>query len=195
MSAYLTSNDTISALVTYWDKSCSHGTYNTPKSQLVRAHAAASDRNGNGWDHYQADQDTCRLIGCYDTPAKAVFALLVAENVLSLQARYPDSPDMWSAATLYRFKPSATVHNWLHCAPLGHGNLVGMASGYGYQACEHDGWKCSIAYQLIDQIKSNLLQDLARRDCGSENHWADFEEPAAATSAPKLISLAELARG
>ena len=194
MSAYLASDDAISALVTYWELSANHGNYTTPLDQLIRAHAAASDRSGNGWNHYQADKDARDLIHEHGTPAKAAFALLVAENVRSLEARYPTSPEMWSGAELYRFKPSATVQRWMLYAPLGHGNLVGMASSYAYQACEHNGWERSTAFQLIEQIRSNLLRDLERRDCKEGGQGASFQEPAPDPSTPQLVSLASLAR-
>ena len=189
MSAYLTSNDTINALVTYWELSARHGNYSTPQQQLMRAHMAI-----NGWNDYQADKDTMELIHKHGTPERAAFALLVAENVRSLEARYPDSPAMWSAAELYTFKRSGSVQRWMIYAPHGQGNLVGMARGYGYQACEHDNWASSVAYQLIEQIKYALLGDLERRDCKGENQWASFEEPAPDLSGPQLVSLAGLAR-
>lgn len=198
MSAYLASNDAISALITYWERSASHGNYTTPLEQLTRAHAAASDRAGNGWNHYQADTDTRALVREHGgSVTAAAFALLVAENVSSLQARYPDSPDMWSGAELYRFCPSASVQLWIYYSPQGHGNLVGMASSYAYQACEHDGWERSPAFQLIEQIRGFLLRDLERRDCRDMgNQSASFQEPESSTPAamPQLVSLAQLAR-
>lgn len=194
MSAYLASNDAISALATYWEQSARLGNYTTPQDQLIRAHAAASDRSGNGWNHYQADKDARELIYEHGTPERAAFALLVAENVRSLETRYPDSPEMWSAAELYRFRPSASVQRWMHYAPHGHGHLVGMASSYAYQACEHDNWPCSVAYQLIEQIRTALLHDLERRDCKEGRQGASFEEPAPDPSTPQLVSLAGLAR-
>jgi hypothetical protein len=194
MSAYLASNDAISALTTYWEQSARFGNYTTPRDQLIRAHAAASDRSGNGWNHYQADKDARELICEHGSPERAAFALLVAENVCSLQTRYPDSPDMWSAAELYRFRPSASVQRWMHYAPHGHGHLVGMASSYEYQACEHAEWPCSVAYQLIEQIRTALLRDLERRDCKEGGQGASFEEPAPDPSTPQLVSLAGLAR-
>ena len=207
MSAYLASNDTLSALITYWERSASHGNYTTPLDQLTRAHAAASDRAGNGWNNYQADADARDLMREHGgSVTAAAFALLVAENVRSLQARYPGSPDMWDSAELYKFKPSAAVQRWMNYAPLGQGNLVQMASSYAYQACEHDGWERSPAFQLIEQIRGFLLRDLEHRDCKDSHHGASFEEPedprevamhkalsGRASSNPYLVSLYEVA--
>jgi hypothetical protein len=193
MSAYLASNDAISALTTYWEQSARLGNYTTPRDQLTRAHAAASDRSGFGWNHHRATTEAQDLIHEHGTPERAVFALLLAENIRSLEARYPDSPEMWSAAELYRFSPSASVQRWMHYAPHGHGHLVGMASSYAYQACEHDGWPCSVAYQLIEQIRSALLRDLERRDCKEGGQGASFEEPAPDPFTPQPVSLSGLA--
>ena len=195
MSAYLASNDTLSALITYWERSASHGNYTTPMERLTTAHAAASDRSGNGWNHYQADSDARALVSEHNgSITAAAFALLVTENVRSLQARYPHAPEMWSEAETYRFRPSASVNLWMHYHPNGQGNLVGMASGYAYQACEHDGWVRSPAFQLIEQIRDFLLRDLERRDCKDSHHGASFEEPETDTPAPRLVSLADMAR-
>ena len=169
--------------------------YTNPAEQLVRAHLAASARSGKGWNHHQAIDDAQSLIHSLNgTPATAAFALLVAENVRSLQFRYPGDTDMYSAADLYRFRPSASVRRWMHYAPCGQGNLVGIASGYVYQSCECDDWDCSIAFQLIQQIRAFLLEDLKRRDCEDECSGASFEEPKPSASTPQLVSLAELAR-
>jgi hypothetical protein len=188
MSAYLASNDAISALTTYWEMSAMRGNYTTPAEQLVRAHLAASARSGKGWNHYQAIDDAQSLIHSHGTPATAVFALLVAENVRSLQFRYPGNPDMYSAADLYRFRPSGSVKRWMRFAPHGEGNLVGIARSYAYQSCECDDWKCSIAFQIIEQIRDFLLEDLKRRDCKDEHIGASFEEPKSSASTPQLLT-------
>jgi hypothetical protein len=185
MSAYLASNDAISALVTYWEISAIRGNYTTPAEQVTRAHLAASARSGRGWNHHQAINDAQSLIHRHGTPAIAVFSLLVAENVRSLQFRYPGDTDMYSAADRYRFRSSASVKQWMQ---YGQGNLVGIARSYAYQSCECDDWGCSIAFQLIQQIRDFLLEDLKRRDCKDEYIGAAFKEPK--SSASTLITIA-----
>ena len=175
MPAYLTSCDTISALVTYWFASAEGSRHSTPRDNLRNAFYLT---HGN---HYHADQQAAELIYGMNgagSAEEAVFQLLVSENVLSLKARYPHAPEMWEEAENYVFKRSQSVFRWMNYAPFGHGNLVDMARGYSYQSCEHEGWEKSVAFQIIQQIRAFLLDDLAKRDTDGKSHWASFEEPA-----------------
>lgn len=188
MSAYLTSNDTISALVTYWGTMASRGC-STSEAQLSRCYSLAkrAQNGGEGWyfDWASSEVDALRKSQSLET---VVFNHLLQENVNSLQARYPDSPEMWSGAKVYRLRRSAQVSRWINYRPLGQGHLVGMVRGYEYQSCEHDGWEKSVAYQICQQIRQFLLQDLEARDCGDRTCWASYEEPSSTDSAPVSLS-------
>ena len=184
MSAYLTSCDTISALVTYWYESAAADRYHTPESALISAFYGTT---GNHYAAERAVKDLIYSINGAGKFEKAVFQLLVSENVLSLQACYPHAPEMWENAENYVFKRSQSVFRWMNYAPFGHGNLVDMARGYSYQSCEHEGWKKSVAFEIIQQIRAFLLGDLAKRDTDGKLHWASFEEPASA--APEMVRL------
>ena len=190
MSAYLSSNDTISALVTYWSDSASHRNYTTPKDSLSRAFAMAklAQDEDRAYPHGWAEEQTMKAIAKYGSTEKAAFALLVLENIKSLISRYPGDDEMFEEASFYQFKRSAQVMRWLHYAPLGHGFLVGMVKGYSYQSCEHESWEQSAAFQLCEQIKGFLLSDLERRDCKGEKSWASFVEPITTASAPVSLS-------
>lgn len=190
MSAYLSSNDTINALVTYWSDSASHRNYTTPKDSLCRAFAMAklAQEESRAYPHDWAEEQTMKAITEYGGAEKAAFALLLLENVKSLISRYPDDDEMFEDAYLYRFNRSAQVMRWLHYAPLGHGFLVGMVKGYVYQSCEHESWEQSAAFQLCKQIKDFLLSDLERRDCNGEGSWASFVEPVTTAAAPARLS-------
>ena len=190
MSAYLSSNDTISALITYWADSASRRNYTTSRDSLCRAFAMAklAQDECQAYPHEWAEEQTVRTIAKYGGPEKAAFALLVLENVKSLISRYPGADDMFEEASSYRFKRSVQVNRWLHYAPLGHGFLVGMVRGYCYQACEHESWEQSVAFQLCQQIKDFLLADLERRDCKGDGCWASFTEPESTAPAPVSMS-------
>lgn len=177
MSAYLTSNDTLSALVSYWEHSTRVHSRIGLHEQLTRAYAAASDRRGTGWASSWAHNQVTALLKDHPSACHAAFALLLQENINSLAALYPDHEEMWSDANTYRFRHSAAVQRWVNCRPFGHGHLVGMARGYSYQSCEHKGWSGSEAYQIIEQIRTGLLIDLEQRDCPAGGPWASFTEP------------------
>ena len=114
-----------------------------------------------------------RLAG--GSPAAAVFELLLAENVASLQARYPDSPEMWQAAEGYRYRPCAGVRRWINANKCG--PIVGLVRGFNYQSCEHASWEKSIGWQLLQQIRHQLLIHLENRDTeNAQLCWADWQE-------------------
>ncbi len=187
MSAYLASADCISALATYWHESLLRSRYEQPTHALGRAIGCAALAAGKPWPadaHLKADK-LLNLASRTGGPASAAFELLLAENVASLQARYPDSPDMWQAASSYRYKPSAYIRDILNRG-YGQGALVGMLRGFKYQACEHDAWESSIGFQICEQISYQLLRHLEARD-GSET-WASWDEPVQTEPQPVRLS-------
>jgi hypothetical protein len=186
MSAFLCSNDTISAITTYWDR---HRNGATPAGRLTSAITWALESVDLACDRGDIVAD--ELIRVHRGADRAVFHILLAENVKSLKARYPGCDDMWAESESYVYKRSASVHRWLHCMPHGHGNLVGLVNGYSYQSCEHDEWPHSIAYHLIEQVKHSLLRDLESRDCKDDTQWATFQEPSAA---PLVVNLSDLVK-
>ena len=177
MSAFLSSNDAISALATYWESSCNPSNFTTPADSLLRAFAQTCEAihgvYDTGWatTEHQASREkfgTADAVGL-------VFQLLLNENLASLAARYPDwVDDNEATAKGYRFRRLRTVHAWQNQNQLG--KLVGIVNGYCYQACEHDSWSKSVAYQIIKQIERNMLKNMEARDCGSNTNWADFKD-------------------
>lgn len=188
MSAFLSSQDTIRALATFWEESLTRSRYGTPSMELGRAIGCAALAAGKPWpaDCYETAAD---LVHSANGSAAAVaFELLLAENVASLQARYPDSPEMWAAAASYRYAPSPMVRLWINANRCG--QLVGLVRGFAYQACEHRSWEHSPGYQLILQIKDQLLAQLETRDSGTESTrlWASWEEPETTEPVPVRLS-------
>ncbi len=84
--------------------------------------------------------------------AETVFWLLVNENTRSLQARYPQSPDMWENAKSYKFKyiPNAKQ---LYSV----GEIAKAIDGLEYQSCEADNHEDTEAYLLTRQMQKHLL--------------------------------------
>jgi len=187
MSAYLSSNDCLNALVTYWELRSDQGA-NNARDQLARAYSWFYDKHGKKcYSHSHGVEQAANAINEHGTAANAVFKILLSENIRSLNARYPGREEMWGQAEHYRFYRSSAVLRWTAYKPHGEGNLVGMLRGYRYQSCEHDTWIQSTAYQILEQIKEYLLQDLERRDCGTDYEWADYTETPSA-GGPVLLS-------
>lgn len=96
--------------------------------------------------------------------ADEVGAMLWAENVLSVQARYPDvlDPDggeypgpadfVDAEVFTYRFKGLGR--------PLSPVEALKALDCYTYQSCEHDGWKASQAYAFCDALRDTLIGEL-----------------------------------
>ena len=93
----------------------------------------------------------------YLTPetAEVVFWILVNENTRSLQARYPESPDMWEAAKQYAFTyiPDA---NRLYSV----GEIAMALDGLEYQSCETDDYYQSEAHRIVQNMRKHLLTQL-----------------------------------
>jgi hypothetical protein len=127
MSAYMVSDETIAALVD------------------VAVYGPAPD----GWD----------WAGAPVPPDKAnVLAQgLIAVNVLSLKARYPDAwPQMIRDSEPYEHLPAI--------ARIGRRpNIVQalkLIAHWRYQSCEHDGWEHSSAAQVMRTLETRLIQQL-----------------------------------
>lgn len=77
------------------------------------------------------------------------FAALVAENKVSLTARYGKRGEEGRASPrAHRFTPKIAL-------PALH--VIKLAQSYEYQACEHDGWDKSEAKRWIDLLIAGLI--------------------------------------
>jgi len=169
MSAFLSSNDCLNALATYWG--CKHRERGDDRrNALTRAVYNSSEPTADSW------RSSSELVDAWlatETPERVVWKLLLMENVLSLNARYPNDPEM-SDFTGYAFKPSRRVIE--HNVFRGSAFVVGLVTGYEYQSCEHDGWGKSVAYQICQQIRYHLLKDFAKSGGESAETWASWTE-------------------
>jgi len=170
MSAYLSSNDCLNALATYWGcKLRENG--DRRRSELERAVYCSLEPKTNS---YESSRELVAGWLETDQPERVVWKLLLMENVLSLNARYPDDDDM-ADFTGYRYKASRRVIE-RNLSGGGSAFLVGLLNGYEYQSCEHAAWEQSVAYQICRQIKNHLLKDFAKSGGESAETWASWTE-------------------
>lgn len=185
MSAYLSSCDCLSGLAYYWAlRSGAPGTHDTPRDSLTRAAYFASDSETAGdWELSRQWAEGYCYSDAGGSPGRAAYQLFLLENQRSLQARYPNDPDMWDSEG-YSYQPPRIIQSWV--LELQTGQMVGLLRGFEYQACEHDGWQRSVAYQLCRQIERLLVSDLEARDCpDGERPWASWVAPAD----PRMVQL------
>lgn len=167
MSAFLCSQDALSALATYWSASVAAKRFGDPTSYLF--HAIYS----NGIHHGEAQRQAEQLLKGR-APGLVIFELLLAENQASLEARYPGDLEMRDGSH-YRYSVDPVIQHAVQWR-MPTGALVGILRGYEYQSCEHNGWSRSTGHAICQQIRKFLTEDLERRDCPAESHrlWADY---------------------
>ena len=178
MSAYLCSADTLNALSTFYYMK-SGKTDKERKSNILRAIRSVEKVR---WYETQETmksvptdtfEDRMKLHakfekfcdGLYDIYLlqysdgdffRMIFDILLRENQISLIARYNDKE--YAERLTYVRRMSNVVNYWDNNNQLGY--LVGIINNYYYQSCEHDNFKNSLAYAILDQIKDMLLREL-----------------------------------
>tara|TARA_Y100001937_G_scaffold65341_1_gene89372 strand:+ start:412 stop:996 length:585 start_codon:yes stop_codon:yes gene_type:complete len=184
MSAYLSSNDVLNALSTYFHESNKKGYLRSSYELSIYESIKNDKRHSTDTEAADIAQNVVNLdykltyqSNKTHTIAVLVFDQLLKENKNSLKALYPDSPDMWQ--NNYKFKPSQQVINWLLNRDIkGLASLADMCRGYYYQSCEHSGFKTSPAYFLIKDIQNSLLNNLVKFSLSNEEQpWANWSEP------------------
>ena len=178
MSAYLCSDDTLNALSTFYYMK-SGKTDEERKSHVMRAIRSVEK------DRWYETQETMKSVptdtfedrmklhakfekfcdGLYEIYFlqysdgdffRMIFDILLRENQISLIARYNDKE--YAERLTYVRRMSNVVNYWDDHNQLGY--LVGIINDYYYQSCEHDNFKNSLAYAILDQIKDMLLREL-----------------------------------
>ena len=173
MSAYLCSDDTLNALSTFYYLK-SGRTDEERKSNILRAIRRV---NKDSWYERQQVAETYEdrmklhakfnkfCDGLYDIWLdqysegnfyKMIFNILLRENQNSLMARYNDKD--YAERLSYNYRHSNCVNYWDDHKQLGY--MVGIINNYNYQSCEHDNYKNSLGYAILDQIKEFLLKEL-----------------------------------
>ena len=187
MSAFLASADCLNALATYWERKASQPrSHRTPEGEIHRAVMWTAQAHGRPYDPVAHQGTTERLLKATRGNAlRAVFGILLDENVRSLNARYPGDDDISGHGPDYVGRSIPAVDRWIQGRETGH--LVGLLQGYEYQACESSDWEQSLAFMLCRQIRAYLLEDLSRRDAGEERGWADWTAP----EDPRAVRMAD----
>jgi len=165
MSAFLSSADAINALATFWYNRHINAAETHLSYALARAATFAEPQNA------AADAETV----AQNKPFDAVFYLLLAENIRSLQHRYPSAPEMWATDETYRPRQIPCVKTWSKWKKSA--CLGGILRGYCYQSCEHEGWRTSVAHEICDQIKDELVADYQVALGSEDGIWACWTEP------------------
>ncbi len=169
MSAYLVARATIDALVA-GAKAQGPGRYYFYAGGDFSLHCEFSN--------WASDSDSENLVFNDNTLGR----MLWTENLLSIQARYPDTighsevpgsligEDVNAAVATYTYTPGPRV---VQLDPLG---LLGVINGYGYQTCEHKEWRSSIAKGFVDTLQGGVIRKLI--ELTGANAWTidDLDE-------------------
>ena len=190
MSAYLCSDDTLNALSTFYYMK-SGKTDEERKSYVM---AAIRQSNKKSWYERQQVAETFEdrmklhakfdkfCEGLYDIWLdqysegdfyKMIFNILLRENQNSLLARYPNDKD-YAERPSYKYLMSNCVVYWNDHNQLGY--LVGIMNNYDYQSCEHENYKDSLGYAILNQIRDFLLKEFKLGEIWDFNEWKFIEQ-------------------
>ena len=175
MSCYLSSADAINALATYWDTMANRGCRSSRQS-LERAKFLA-ERAWSGRDDFtDAVNDADRLIRQEGSTRSAAFALLMHANIRSVEARYPGDSEMTQTGPEYsKPQPLEIISYWIRTKQTG--KIVGILNSFEYQSSNCDDWKTTTAYQICEQIRGFLLDEMLKSAGDDVNLSASFEAP------------------
>jgi hypothetical protein len=138
MSAYMCSERELSVLAAYAVKHC---------LKSLPSDMWATDIDGHGLEWHT---------GGHDRVLARAFAMLMAENLASLFARYPrDAREHDAISDAYSFQKQVLR---AHALPPLH--IIKLCHHYAYQACEHDGWEASAARKLMAAIEAHAVREL-----------------------------------
>jgi hypothetical protein len=94
--------------------------------------------------------------------AEEIGRILLMENELSVRHRYPDDAPgdlpgtIGENAETYKFRP--------FMARLTPVVILKACNCFDYQACEHDGYRASMAWKIVDAIRHQAINDLPGYD-------------------------------
>jgi hypothetical protein len=128
MSAYIMNDDEIDTIVSYFLSSI------TGEGAWVRL-------GESEWDYLTKGN------------ADKVAAILMAENVRSVNAKYRENV---TNPYVFKFDPTASRR------PIG--NIIGALDCYEYQACEAEDWDKSLAHEIVQMLRKHLLKTIAEEE-------------------------------
>ena len=176
MSCFLSSADAINALATYWDTMANRGHRNA-RQTLERA-VFMAERAETGRDDYAAAVESASLYLRSESGSTwaAAFSLLLAANVRSVESRYPGDSLMTETGPEYdNLKPLQIVKYWIQTNQTG--KIVGILNSFESQSDNCPEWRESVAFQLCEQIRGFLLDEMLQSAGDDVNLSASFEAP------------------
>lgn len=96
-----------------------------------------------------------------DRSEQDIGAALVAENILSIQARYPDTiadPEHMPGPIVHYWEPTYTFDPTVKRPTAVEG--LAVIAHYEYQSCEHPEWMTSDAHEFCDGLRHSLIREL-----------------------------------
>ena len=176
MSCFLSSADAISALATYWDTMANRG-HRSARQTLERAMFLAERADSGRDDFTAAVNDASLYLRTQSGSAwSACFSLLLAANVRSVECRYPYDSEMSETGTEHdNAEPLQIVKYWIQTNQTG--KIVGILNSFEYQSENCPEWRESVAFQLCEQIRGFLLDEMLQSAGDETNLSASFEAP------------------
>lgn len=142
MSAYMCGQKTLTALAVWLLKECPDGVPSELKQEL----------DSDGFE---------RTRGGYERTIARIIARLAAENLRSLEARYPGQQDRDAIIQSFgRF--TRDMEREAKALPVL--TVIKTAHHYAYQSCEHNGWEDSQAKRMVDGLERRLVRKLPGYD-------------------------------
>lgn len=137
---------------------------------------AAIERN-RPYGVYYGPYEPDNRIGYHN--ANRIGAELLAENIASVNHRYPDcalddlpGPIPTPSAADFQYRHS----QYVNLDPV---NVLKAISGYEYQSCEHPAWETSNAKEFCDRLRHAMIDRLPGYD--ESPYWSVTREMAQPT--------------
>ena len=182
MSADLATADALSCLSTYWVDSHSPRMREGVERAIMGTFHSLNLKF-DSWEEHQ--QMVCNSYDVLQSEYKGkefgemIFGILLKANIKSLDANYPyqsNEPKEWfhrkEDHENYFYKPSPSARVWRRKGE--DVRVFTISNSVHYQCQDGELWKHSIAYQILEQINWNILDNLSNRANACEG--AGFRE-------------------
>lgn len=152
MSAFIVSHDHIDALLTF-----------------------ASQKHQFGAVSYYV-KETGACVTITEENATEIGRILLTENERSVRHRYPSDKAGELPGTIGEDAAGYTFKAWPINSPLTAVSILKGCSCFDYQACEHDGYEDSLAFEIVNTIRKRAISRLPGYD--NAPGW-EFDRPVA----------------
>ena len=135
---------------------------------MVSAALVCAQENRSSFRWYDADGNHSHELTYTDTEkATKVGAMLWAENLASINARYTDTidhPENCPGPVGFNGVSSVANYTLKRTPRIPPVAILKAISCYEYQSCEHAGWKTSQAYQFCASLRDHMISMLPGYD-------------------------------